>query len=341
MGLKTFLGCVIGAWGLLASLEGNLTVSNLEEIRETTRFYMKKSSLSPLAKILFSAYVAEAQKEFAFSMLKAKGGFEGSFTPVTLGIWSLFQPGTLISEYEDQEIDAASLEIAHEIVAKYNARLRGESGQIKNAPLKEGPGLFTSDRMPYGLNIGSLKTWHLKRSDQFRSPPFDHKAAFYRKEIAEVKAAMAEMNADRLNKINYWAFQADWMDIATAYMDSKKIPLEIRLQVYASLASGLADAMGAAYDSKYTYWIARPSELDTDVLPVIAVPNHPSYPSDHSVRGSAAAVILTQFFPENQKEWERLAEEEGQSRIWAGVQYPVDHSEGKALGEKVGREVIK
>jgi hypothetical protein len=322
-------------------LEGKLATSDLEEVRETTRYYLKKSTLSPLAKILFSAYLAEAQKDFAFAMLEKKGSFDGSFTPVTLGIWGLFQPGTLISEYEDQEIDPDSQVIAEKILAKYRERLKNESAQIRNAPVREGPGLFTTDRMPYGLNICSLKPWHLKRCDQFRPPPFEHKATYYKQEIAQIKTLMEGINSERIQKINYWAFQADWMDIARAYMDKQKVPLEVRLNVYGTLSTGLADAMGAAFDAKYAYWISRPSDFDTEIQPIIALPNHPGYPSEYSVRGAAAAVILTRFFPENQREWEALAEEEGMSRVWAGLQFPVDHKEGKALGQKIGREVIK
>ncbi|MCB1114529.1 MAG: vanadium-dependent haloperoxidase [Chlamydiia bacterium] len=325
---------------LLTSLEGALQSHNLKEINQTTSYYLKKSTLTPLARMLFEAYLAQAQNDFAYEMLKEKGSFQGSFVPVSLGIWNLFQPATIISEYEDQYVDPDSSRIAAGIVEKYKARLLKESKGIKNYPVREGPGFWTSDKKPYGMNFGSLMPWHLKKCDQFRCPPIDHKPAFYRKELEALKGHMKGLNLDKLTKINYWAYQADWSEIANTYMDERNTPLELRLKVNATLKTGLSDAMGAAFDAKYAYWIPRPAMLDLEIQPVIQAPTHPSYPSGHSTVGATAKVILTHFFPENKSEWDRLAEESGMSRLWAGIHFPMDHNEGKILGEKVGKQVV-
>lgn len=322
-------------------MEGAVSQNELSDLNRTTRHYLKKSTLTPLARLLFETYLAEAQKDFAFEMLRVKGSLQGSFVPVTLGIWNLFQPQTLISEYEDSSIDADSKQIGEAIVAKYKARLLQESKGIKNYPIREGPGFWTSDKRPYGMNFGSLMPWHLQKTSQFRSPPIDHTPAFYKRELELLKQEMKGLNLDKLTKVNYWAYQADWGEIAERYMDEKGTPLEKRLLVKAALKSGEADAYAASFDAKYSYWVPRPEMLDPEILPVIQSPNHPSYPSAHSATGAAASIILSHYFPENASEWKRLAEESGQSRVWAGIHYPMDHREGKLLGEKVGEATLR
>jgi len=74
---------------------------------------------------------------------------------------------------------------------------------------------------------------------------------------------------------------------------------------------------------------------------LIAVPNHPSYPSVHSTISSTVAVVLTELFPDNQEKWNELAEEAGMSRIWGGIHYPADHKKGMDLGEKIGQAILK
>lgn len=53
-------------------------------------------------------------------------------------------------------------------------------------------------------------------------------------------------------------------------------------RVLATMNMAMMDAVAACHDTKYTYWVPRPSQADPSIKPLIGVPNHPAYPSNHS-----------------------------------------------------------
>jgi nucleotide-binding universal stress UspA family protein len=57
----------------------------------------------------------------------------------------------------------------------------------------------------------------------------------------------------------------------------------------------------ACWDAKYAYWAIRPFQLDAEVKPLFAMPNHPSYPAAHSCLSGANAAILSDLFPSEAK----------------------------------------
>ena len=75
--------------------------------------------------------------------------------------------------------------------------------------------------------------------------------------------------------------------------------------------------------------------------PSPGTPRHPSYPSGHSAYGGAASEILSYFFPDYSEEFDRLADNCGMARLWAGIHYRSDHVEGERLGRCVARMIIE
>src|SRR5262249_32910294 len=74
--------------------------------------------------------------------------------------------------------------------------------------------------------------------------------------------------------------------------------------------------------------------------PAIPNPRSPSYPSEHAVAAGAASAVLAYFFPQQATFFNAKAEEAGQSRMLAGVQYPSDVKDGLELGRAVAALVI-
>ena len=68
-------------------------------------------------------------------------------------------------------------------------------------------------------------------------------------------------------------------------------------------------------------------------------PRHPAYPSGHSTYSSAASTILKYFFPDEAAELDKLSENIGEARLWAGVHWRSDHDAGVLLGKAVGQLV--
>jgi len=106
-------------------------------------------------------------------------------------------------------------------------------------------------------------------------------------------------------------------------------------RAYALVSAVLFDAFIASQDGKFAYWYIRPSQLDPTITPIFPVPNHPSYPSNHSTFSNARAEILAYLFPTHADFARGLGVESGLSRIWAGIHYPMDNTAGTALGKSV------
>jgi len=74
--------------------------------------------------------------------------------------------------------------------------------------------------------------------------------------------------------------------------------------------------------------------------PSPGTPRHPSYPSGHSTYTGGASELLSYFFPDYAGEFDKLADNAGLARLWAGIHYRSDHVEGNKLGRCVARLVI-
>lgn len=75
--------------------------------------------------------------------------------------------------------------------------------------------------------------------------------------------------------------------------------------------------------------------------PSPGTPRHPAYPSGHSTFSAAASEILAYFFPAEKEQFQRLANNIGTARLWAGVHWRSDHIAGQRVGRAVARRVIE
>ena len=114
----------------------------------------------------------------------------------------------------------------------------------------------------------------------------------------------------------------------------------------ALVSVAMADAGVAAWDAKYTYWSPRPDRaiealgLAPAWQPAVPTPSSPSYPSGSAAFAGAAEVVLAYLFPELAEESRRRAEEQAQSRLWAGVNFAFDKV-GLETGRSVGGLVVE
>lgn len=197
---------------------------------------------------------------------------------------------------------------------------------------------------------GSWKTWVLSSGSEFRLGP-PPSTADTRQELQTVKSMVGSVNATTLDRIRFWNAGAvyRWMDLITARIgkgtptsDSAGRPVTGlgTSRPHALVVVAMYDAVIAAWDSKYTYNRRRPSEFDPQLLTVIPNPRSPSYPSEHAAVAWAATTVMTYLYPSEQSAWETLAEEDGNLRVMAGVEYPSDVAAGKTLGKAVGHAMI-
>jgi membrane-associated phospholipid phosphatase len=132
--------------------------------------------------------------------------------------------------------------------------------------------------------------------------------------------------------LNTWVYR--YMDkwMAEDRLD-KNPPRAAR--AYALVSAVQFDAFIANQESKFSYWYIRPSQLDPTIVPLFPNPNHPSYPSNHAAFSTARSEILAYLFPTRAGAARALGQESGQSRLYAGIHYPMDIAAGSTLGRSV------
>ena len=183
----------------------------------------------------------------------------------------------------------------------------------------------------------------LSRPDQFRPPvPPACDSAQVQAETAIVRNTPRGPTAFATNYkafywqspegLNYWPFRYLDKWIFEDRLD-KNPPRAAR--AYALVTGVLFDAFIASQDGKFAYWYIRPSQLDPAIVPLFPVPPFPSYPSNHSTFSSARGEVLAYLFPTRADYVRAIAKEGGDSRIWAGIHYPMDNEAGVALGKSV------
>jgi len=234
-------------------------------------------------------------------------------------------------------------------MAKIKARIAEDQRTTHAYEIKKGD-QYWAGKEPYeGLSTGSWKTWLIKSANEFRlPPPSSASSPFWQEQFQQVEEACKNATSQQKEKILFWAgiapnkkdLTGDWQKIADHYMWDQQISLAKLLFVRSVLAMGIEDAFIVAFDSKYTYWVKRPDMIDNQIKTYLPTPNHPSFPSAHSVVSNTSATILTYFFPAEQKKWESLAQEAGLSRIWCGIHFPIDNQEGTLQGKKVGKAIL-
>lgn len=190
---------------------------------------------------------------------------------------------------------------------------------------------------------GAWETWVLDSVDTVQpGPPPDAEAT--QAEIEELKTLAADLSAEDEALVAYWNAGAPnyrWIELALAEHAEAAIPPTPRFaRGMALLNLAIYDATVAAWEAKYTYNRAHPSEVDSSLSTLLENPDSPSYPSEHAAAAGAAAAVLSYLFPDHAAEFAVKADEAARSRLLAGVHYPSDVEAGLALGQAVAEQVL-
>ncbi len=165
---------------------------------------------------------------------------------------------------------------------------------------------------------------------------------------------------------------ARWVAIGNQVLAMENSNLETGIMAAVKVGLSLNDAAVACWYSKYTYNVERPiTYINKFINPnwnvasltstgfLGSTPSFPAYPSGHSTFGAAAAEALTSVFgysvsmtdrchegrsdfngkPRSFNSFYEMSEENAYSRIYLGVHWRMDCSEGVRMGYQVGRRV--
>jgi membrane-associated phospholipid phosphatase len=100
--------------------------------------------------------------------------------------------------------------------------------------------------------------------------------------------------------------------------------------------AAMEDAGISCWQTKYVYWLIRPSQADPAITTPVGLPNFPSYTSGHSSFSGAAAAVLSSFFPDHTSSLQAMADQAAISRIYGGIHYRFDSDAGLAVGRQIG-----
>lgn len=202
---------------------------------------------------------------------------------------------------------------------------------------------------------GSWPTFYLNRDNMgrfineqgniiafdIRSP--DTGIDFEGEQLKIVKCTLANLNNMQKKIATYWGTgpaTKQWTPIIDILIDTYKISAPRAARILAATQGALNDAFVVAWYFKFIWQIARPNQFDQNLATFLCTPRHPSYPSGHATVAGCAETVLSYFFESEKCRLKELAEECAISRLYAGVHYPIDNSEGLRLGRNIGRIVV-
>jgi membrane-associated phospholipid phosphatase len=201
--------------------------------------------------------------------------------------------------------------------------------------------------------------------------------AQYARDLAFVKAIGKSdsrvRTAEQSEIAQFWYEDSPlgWNRIASTAIRQQHLDNWSAARVFALMNFALADGYIAGFEAKYHFRFWRPetaihaaatdgnrlTEADPDWKPFQITPPVPDYPSTHTVVGWAAAEVLigalgdrvrfsadSLTLPGVTREFEGFAaaaEENGQSRVYAGIHFGHAVKDGRRLGRGIGRSVAE
>lgn len=161
---------------------------------------------------------------------------------------------------------------------------------------------------------------------------------------AEIVRKRASHRNEKLEKggrpvLNLHQLVAQHLDPLQAFAHALGISPETHPRTI-ELVSGACAVLGLKlFPMKHYLRVERPHRIEPQIVPMLDMPGHRSYPGGHSAKSFLAAMILCALAsPTSAKPadlWvvlSRIATAVGINRIKAGLHYPMDHRAGRAVG---------
>lgn len=224
----------------------------------------------------------------------------------------------------------------------------------------------------------SVKPFALTSPEQLRpaAPPAITSSEFataYLETKALGKIDSTTRTADQTQIANFWKqpTHVPFNAIARSVSKAKDFSLAENARLFALLNITLADTRIAVWDAKYQYGYWRPiTAINTDTdygnaaavpdttwLPLLETPNHPEYPSGHSITGGGGGHLLASVFGSDEvsfavgsdsltgvtrgfEKFSNAEQENANSRIYGGIHYRFSNDTGIALGHQIADYVL-
>lgn len=225
---------------------------------------------------------------------------------------------------------------------------------IKNAAINKYGWFYQSLEVPerkIGLNamFGQVKTWTVTNLEAIRSPvPPSFDSEKFKESAQELVDIQDNLTKEQRRIAIFWADGTNtytppghWNRIACdAIVEAKMNPLRTA-RTLAYMNMSVQDAGIACWETKYHYHYPRPNQKIEGFKTLLGTPNFPGYVSGHSTFSAGAAGVLSYIFPNKKDFFEAWADEASKSRIYGGIHFDFDCSEGLILGYKVASITVE
>jgi membrane-associated phospholipid phosphatase len=213
-----------------------------------------------------------------------------------------------------------------------------------------GPGFWVPlpNVPPGGANLGGVTPYLVNSTSQFRSaPPPAFGSPAFEADLNEVLTIAQNRTPQQVAIALFWASAGGGStpfgyssQLAADFIAEAGVSERAATHVFALMHAAQFDAQLTCFETKYHYFVIRPSQAEPLITLVIPLPNYPAYPSGHACLMSSAARVLEHFFPTHSSELASLVTEAGLSRIYAGIHYRFDITAAWVLGRAVAEWAI-
>lgn len=199
---------------------------------------------------------------------------------------------------------------------------------------------------------------------------------FYKEALA-VYNQWKENTPEEIEIAKYWADDpvktctppGHTVNILTQILEEERVSLAKASVGFARMGIAENDAFIACWKAKYEYFLLRPVTyiqryIDPSFTTVIGTPPFPTYTSGHSCEIGSGARVLSDLFTDGSGDYqftdysqlqfgltarsysnfEEMALECANSRLYGGIHYPMDNFKGlqtgKAIGDNVNKRII-
>ncbi|MBE4909431.1 vanadium-dependent haloperoxidase [Bacillus luteolus] len=166
----------------------------------------------------------------------------------------------------------------------------------------------------------------------------------WKPQLAIVKKTLENLTPHQMEVAKYWGTGVptkQFVPIMDRLIDTYKVPAPRAARILAAVLAAVNDAFVVTWKCKFDWQVARPNQLDQSLETILCTPRHPTYPSGHATIAGCVEQVLGYFFPGEAKKLRKMSEECSDSRLYAGVHFPLDNSEGLRLGRQIGRIVVE
>lgn len=262
----------------------------------------------------------------------------------------------------DVEAGAA---LGKKIAAKFTAKAAGDGAgaaignqalwtQLETTAITKGEmpwkSLELPARPPMLPLFGNVKSFLMSPSDVVANrpvPPPSTKSIQFFTELNEVKQYSQNATRENMRIVTFWADgvgtytpPGHWNAIADAAFVEQNFS-EVRwARNLALLNIAMMDAAISCWDAKYFYFNPRPAQVDVSIKTLTGVPNFPAYVSGHSTFSGAASAFLSHVIPSKATQFDAMATEASNSRLYGAIHYRSDCEKGLTLGKAVGNFAV-